>query len=110
VENLSKIATKYRCDLFISISMVITGIRRAQSLYFVLFYFIVFYSDTIVTSNRLSMYFTLVDPCHEYHTLNAADRNLANADASHSSDCTNFPEKWYRFEGEEQDSMSINRK
>jgi len=47
-----KNAKKYRYDLFISISMVITGIRRARSLYFVLYYFISFYPNIIVTSNR----------------------------------------------------------
>ena len=40
-------------DLFVSISIVIAGIRQAQPLYFVLIYFTSFTLIRIATSNRL---------------------------------------------------------
>jgi len=40
-----------------------------------------------------------VDPCHGYHTFNATERNLANADKSHFPDCGTFQGNWYRFQG-----------
>jgi len=48
--------------------------------------------------------FSLVDPCHQYETLNSSDRNINNSESRDDKLCDDHrlpssPNAWYRFQG-----------